>query len=85
MHAYLVCCIQTATVQQLPSTELCLCGQPGLVTAQPPVNEALCSVDGVIGPSLLGRQDSKLFGIELPIIPCLGLSIISLNQREHGT
>ena len=41
--------------------------------AQPPVDEALCSVDGVMGTSnglsLLGRQDSKLFGTGLPIIP----------------
>ena len=36
---------------------------------------ALCSVDGVMGPSygpsLCGRQDSKLFGTGLPIIPSM--------------
>ena len=39
----------------------------------PPYWPALCSVDGVMGPSygpsLRGRQDSKSFGTGLPIIP----------------
>ena len=49
------------------------CVLSGWVMALPPIDGALCSVDGVMGtsygPSLLGRQDSKLFGTGLPIIP----------------
>ena len=47
----------------------------------PPYWPALCSVDGVMGqsygPSLRGRQDSKLFGTVLPIIPWSLVSDVS--------
>ena len=45
---------------------------------------ALCSVDGVMGPSygpsLRGRQDSKLFGTGLPIIPWAELCLCTLRM-----
>ena len=54
----------------------------------PPYWPALCSVDGVIGPSygpsygpsLRGQQDSKLFGTGLPIIPWAELCLCTLRM-----
>ena len=54
-----------------------------------------CSVDGVMGPtygqSLRGRQDSKLFGTGLPIIPwamgaeqCWLPAINNINPMKIG-
>ena len=61
----------------------------------PPYWPALCSVDGVMGPtyapSLHGRQDSKLFGTGLPIIPwamgaeqCWLPAINNINPMKIG-
>ena len=61
------------------------------MTARPPVDGALCSVDGTLGPSygpsLRGRQDSNFLGSGVPILLssirvklCLWTSLI---QRQH--
>ena len=63
---------QAATVQQLPSTELCLrivWLSDGPAT---PSMEPCEGVDGIVGPSygpsLRGRQDSNFLGTRVPIL-----------------
>ena len=52
-----------------------------------PFGALLSSVNGVMGPSygptLRGRQDSKLFGTGLPIIPCMSCYRSVIHLRIH--
>ena len=59
----------------------------GWVTAPPPVDGALCSVDGTLGPSygpsLRGRQDSNFLGTRVPILLwCLHLLRLKIISRK---
>ena len=59
----------------------------GWVTGRAPVDGALCSVDGIMGtsygPSLRGRQDSKLFVIFFPTLPWLHVMALKLLKRPY--